>query len=88
MNDQIHQVSTVQADAEKLILEIDGKQFDLPWSVLSKRLAKALPQQRLCFEVSESGYGIHWPLVDEDLSIDGILRDFAHQPAAGKRASA
>jgi hypothetical protein len=30
-------------------------------------------------EVSPAGYGLHWPLVDEDLSIDGILRDFSER---------
>jgi len=24
-------------------------------------------------EISPSGYGIHWPLLDEDLSVDGLL---------------
>ena len=26
-----------------------------------------------------SGYGIHWPLIDEDLSIDGLL-GIVHTP--------
>jgi Protein of unknown function (DUF2442) len=26
------------------------------------------------FEVSPSGYGIHWPELDEDLSIDGMIK--------------
>ncbi|MCF6158838.1 MAG: DUF2442 domain-containing protein [wastewater metagenome] len=25
------------------------------------------------YSFSASGYGIHWPLLDEDLSIDGLL---------------
>ena len=25
------------------------------------------------FEISPAGYGIHWPDVDEDLSIDGLI---------------
>jgi hypothetical protein len=25
------------------------------------------------YEISPSGYGIRWPLIDEDLSIDGLL---------------
>ena len=25
------------------------------------------------FDVSPSGYGIYWPLIDEDISIDGLL---------------
>ena len=26
------------------------------------------------FELSPSGYGIHWPELDEDLSIDGMIK--------------
>jgi hypothetical protein len=29
--------------------------------------------ERTTFEISPSGYGIHWPLIDEDISIDGLL---------------
>jgi hypothetical protein len=28
----------------------------------------------LAAELSPGGYGIHWPLLDEDLSISGLLR--------------
>ncbi|OYZ50723.1 MAG: hypothetical protein B7Y15_08625 [Bacteroidetes bacterium 24-39-8] len=26
------------------------------------------------FTISPSGYGIHWPLIDEDLAVDAILK--------------
>ncbi|RYX81481.1 DUF2442 domain-containing protein, partial [bacterium] len=32
--------------------------------------------EREMYRISSSGYGIHWPLIDEDLSVNGILRDF------------
>jgi hypothetical protein len=32
--------------------------------------------ERQIFSVSPSGYGIHWPLIDEDLAIEQIIRDF------------
>jgi hypothetical protein len=31
----------------------------------------------------QPGYGIHWPLIDEDISIDGLL-EVIHQPALEK----
>jgi len=37
-------------------------------------LQKATTEQRQYFEISASGYGIHWPLIDEDLSVDGLVR--------------
>ena len=36
-------------------------------------LARASSAEQSEFEVSPSGYGIHWPLIDEDISIDGLL---------------
>ncbi len=38
------------------------------------RLFNATATQRRTWEVIGAGRGIHWPLVDEDLSIDGLLR--------------
>ena len=38
------------------------------------RLAAATPAQRKVWEPAAAGYGIHWPEIDEDLSIAGLLR--------------
>jgi len=34
----------------------------------------ATQQQRADWELAGGGYGIHWPLIDEDLSVEGLLR--------------
>jgi hypothetical protein len=36
-------------------------------------LAEATPEQRKHFEIIGDGHGIHWPDVDEDISVDGML---------------
>jgi NAD(P)H-hydrate repair Nnr-like enzyme with NAD(P)H-hydrate epimerase domain len=56
-----------------MILKVDGKQYEVDITKQSERLAKATQRQRENFEVSPAGYGIHWPDVDEDLSIDGLI---------------
>ncbi|MEI9930941.1 MAG: DUF2442 domain-containing protein [Rhizomicrobium sp.] len=38
------------------------------------KLMSASPQKCSVWEVSAAGHGIHWPLLDEDLSVDGLLR--------------
>jgi len=39
------------------------------------KLANASPQEaRQVWEAAAAGLGIHWPIVDEDLSIEGLLR--------------
>ena len=46
----------------------------------SQTLLDAPKKDRQTFEIPPSGYGIHWPLLDEDLSIDG-LRGIVHTPS-------
>lgn len=79
---KIHIIRNVSVEGKTLRLEVDGTywSFDLPRH--SKRLAAATPEQCARLDVTPSGYGIHWPDVDEDLSIDGMIRDelqFARQ---------
>ncbi len=76
MTDRHHNVRIVKTTEETLELEVDGRVVSLPWSRLSKRLADAPQVARETIEVNPAGYGLHWPLVDEDLSVEGILRDF------------
>ncbi|MFZ9242817.1 MAG: DUF2442 domain-containing protein, partial [Sediminibacterium sp.] len=33
----------------------------------------ATKEERNQFEISPANYGIHWPLIDEDLSIKGLI---------------
>ncbi len=51
----------------------------MPWEA-SPRLRAASPEARERIEVMADGEGLHWPAVDEDLSVAGILRDFAVRP--------
>jgi len=62
-----------------LALFINGQEKTLPLKELSPKLFQATPDERNNFELSPSGYGIHWPLIDEDISIDGLL-GIAHKP--------
>ncbi len=56
-----------------MLLSVDGVEFEIDIARHSKKLAEASPAQREDFVVSASGYGIHWPDLDEDLSIDGLI---------------
>jgi hypothetical protein len=37
------------------------------------RLAYGNPAERAHFEISGAGYGIHWPDLDEDIGVEGLL---------------
>ena len=72
-----HKIETIRFNQDFIILNIDGNELTIPSDKLSSRLKFATEIERSMYKISPSGYGIHWPLIDEDLSIDGILRDFA-----------
>ena len=50
----------------------DGRRIMVPLSWFP-RLQRATPAQRQHLELLGQGQGVHWPEVDEDLSIEGIL---------------
>ncbi len=72
--DKHHDVQQVDFDEANIILSVDGQVYRLPLSAVSSRLTSASDAERRIYQVSSSGYGIHWPVIDEDLSIDGLLR--------------
>jgi uncharacterized protein DUF2442 len=52
-----------------LLIEMDNRTVSIPWDRCSVRLANADEAQQL----PPSGYGIHWPLLDEDLAIGPLV---------------
>jgi hypothetical protein len=75
----IHDITAVHFDNENIYLEVDGIKVKAPMQIVSQKLFKASEVQRMIFNISPSGYGIHWPLIDEDLAVDPLLK-FAVQP--------
>lgn len=51
----------------------DGRVITAPLA-WSWRLREASAEERQNYEISPSGYGVHWPEIDEDLSARGLLR--------------
>jgi len=67
-------VSAVSFDSDRLIVDLmDGRTIAVPLAWYP-RLLQATPEQRSDWEVAGAGYGIHWPQIDEDLSVEGLLR--------------
>lgn len=71
--DKVHHIQGVSFVGMMLRLQVDGKSYEIDIAKHSKLLKEAPPEWRAKFEVSPSGYGIHWPELDEDLSIDGLI---------------
>jgi len=51
---------------------VDGRVISVPLA-WSWRLAEASPAQRTNFRLIGAGQGVHWPDVDEDISVEGML---------------
>jgi hypothetical protein len=60
-------------DNEIIAILVDGRRVSVPLA-WSWRLLEATPQQRRHFEIMGNGTGVHWPDIDEDISIAGMLR--------------
>ena len=71
-------VRNVRVGSDTLTVELmDGRSIVVPLAWYP-RLLNASPSQRNRWQIAGGGFGIHWPDVDEDLSVAGLLRG---QPA-------
>jgi hypothetical protein len=78
-------VSDVRVDEDALTVDLaDGRTISVPLAWFP-RLIAATADQRGNWQVCAGGFGIHWPEIDEDLSVEGLLRG---APAASRPASA
>ena len=69
-----HKIDSIKFDQDFIYLNIDGNEIKVALDSLSLKLKSADEYQRMFYKISPSGYGIHWALIDEDLSIEGILK--------------
>ncbi len=78
-------MSTLAIDVEPLAVNVectddmlkvalaDGREISVPL-VWSPRLLHATPEQRREWRLIGGGIGIHWESVDEDISVESLLR--------------
>ena len=74
MMEKAYNITDIRFENEYLILKVDNQLIKLKLSDISEKLVKATELERNEFKISPSGYGIHWRLLDEDLSINGLLK--------------
>ncbi len=79
-----HDIKDIIFSEENMKITIDGKHYSYSISEISERLKNALQIDRENYIITASGYGIHWPNLDEDLSIDGLL-GIGHKHIKAKR---
>lgn len=59
-------------DAALHVVLADGRELSVPLAWFP-RLLHATAEQRAEFELLGDGDGLHWPALDEDLSVNGLL---------------
>jgi len=63
----------VRFTVDTLVVDLaDGRSLSVPIAWYP-RLAHATPAERASWQLIGHGQGIHWPSVDEDLSIESLL---------------
>ncbi len=64
----------------------DGRTISVPigWY---PRLALGTPAERANYQISSAGYGVHWPDLDEDIGVEGLLlgKKSTESPASFER---
>ena len=60
------------SDEELTVSLSDGRVVRVPLSWYP-RLSNALPQHRASWEFIGGGHGIHWPELEEDISVENVL---------------
>ena len=63
----------IETTPEALVVITESGSVSIAWEKCSERLAHASLLERDRAELSPSGYGIHWPLIDEDLAVGPLL---------------
>ena len=74
-------IRDVRVTEDEIIARLaDGRVISVPLA-WSWRLSEATPKQRANLRLIGSGQGVHWPDVDEDISVEGMLHGVpAHRP--------
>ena len=76
-------MAVVCSDDELRVSLTDGRWLSVPIAWFP-RLAHATPAERNNYEILGEGQGIHWPDVDEDISVLGLI---AGQPSVEFKAA-
>ena len=72
-------IKSVGFGAEKMYIELTSKKvLTVPYTYTS-RLKDAKPQDLQNFRLIGNGIGIHFETIDEDISVEGIIRDFGDE---------
>ncbi len=81
-------IQEVRVTEDEIIAHlVDSRVINVPLA-WSWRLSEATPAQRANFRLIGTGQGVHWPDIDEDISVEGKLHGIrASRPRSSAAAS-
>jgi hypothetical protein len=72
--EKAYNISDVRFEKDWFMLIVDNQTIKLKLEDISEKLSKATIEELNDYKISPSGYGIHWRLLDEDLSVNGLMK--------------
>jgi hypothetical protein len=74
--EKAYNISELRFEKKFLILTADNQTIKLRLKDISEKLFRASDVELNDYKISPSGYGIHWRMLDEDLSVNGLIKQF------------
>ncbi|MCY7406611.1 MAG: DUF2442 domain-containing protein [Alkalinema sp. CAN_BIN05] len=71
---KLYDVQDINFNDDVMLLTVNGECYHVAVKDASDRLFQASDIDRRLYKIAPSGYGIHWITLDEDLSIQGLLK--------------
>ena len=66
-------IEDFKVSPDSLSFQVEGILYSFALSEISQKLALASDAERDDFRFSHSGYGVHWDLLDEDISLPALI---------------
>jgi hypothetical protein len=81
--DREPRIVRVEVNESHLVSHLDdGRILSVPLEWYP-RLAHGTPREWMRYELSGRGYGVHWPDLDEDINVEGLLAGRRSLESAG-----
>ena len=72
--EKANNITELKFESGYLVLSVNNQILKLRLTDISEKLANASERELNNFKISPSGYGINWISLNEDLSINGLLK--------------
>ncbi len=70
-----HHISDISFVDDRMIISVDDREIDVAIAEISEKLLVASDMERSIYKISPSGYGVHCPLIDEDISVNELVKN-------------